>query len=208
MSQILELASVVIKNLPEDIDPSVAQGWIQNSKALKKALREVLCPPEIAVDLPIVPILKLVTRDIPVTGSTRFVAKDHFTRENGFYPWDNFKDHFLDKVEENISDTTLAIHRLEKPAVDAQIRKELGQKREEITLTHFFDLLKKQSKGENGHLLTNGYANIAYIRDKNGVLWVVFAFWLSVRLCWDVNARSVEHPDGWGDGRQVLSSDC
>ncbi len=89
------------------------------------------------------PILKLVDRDIKIAGAKCFVAKDAFTRENGCYVWDSFKANFLDKVEENISDVTLAIHRLEKSSLDAQIRKELGPEREEITLTHFFNLLRK-----------------------------------------------------------------
>lgn len=154
------------------------------------------------------PILDLVASGIKVAGAKRFVARESFTQENGFYCWDNFKDNFLDKIEEDVTDTTLAIHSLKKASLDSLIRNELGPEREEITLTHFFNLLQKQSKGETGHLLVNGYANIAYIRDKNGNLWAVDAYWYSGDRYWYVNANSVTNPLDWNACRQVVSRDC
>jgi hypothetical protein len=43
--QFAELAACVLKQLPRDIDPNIAQGWIMNPKALSKALQNALCPP-------------------------------------------------------------------------------------------------------------------------------------------------------------------
>ncbi|OHA79010.1 MAG: hypothetical protein A2V96_01130 [Candidatus Yonathbacteria bacterium RBG_16_43_6] len=43
--QFAELAACVLKQLPRDIDPNIAQGWIKNPKALGKALQNALCPP-------------------------------------------------------------------------------------------------------------------------------------------------------------------
>ena len=154
------------------------------------------------------PILKLVARDINVSGVKRFTADKASLKEaNIGWTGDNFDQHFLGKVEENIPDDTLAVHHLKKRSLDAPIRKELGRNREEITLAHFFELLKKQSKGEIGHLLVND-ANIAYIRDKNKTLWAVRAFWDSVGRCWDVDADSVEAPHVWRGGLRVVSRDC
>ena len=155
------------------------------------------------------PVLKLVASGIQATGTKYFAADKASLKEvNIGWTGSNFDQHFFDKVEENIPDATLAIHRLETGSLDAQIRKELGQEREEIALAHFFDLLKKQSKGQTGNMLVNGYANIAYIRDKDGNLWAVGAYWLSVDHYWDIDARSVEDPNGWDTGRQVVSRDC
>src|SRR3989344_7481882 len=146
-------------------------------------------------------ILKLVGKTIKVSGANRFVAdKDSLKEANIGWTSANFDAHFLGKVEENIADDMLAVHRLEKHLLDAPIRKELGQEREEITLTHFFDLLKKQSKGQTGHLLVNGYANIAYICDKDGKLWAVNAYWYSGLRYWRVFAHSVGSPLGWRVG--------
>jgi len=44
MSQVLEFASCVVKNLPET-SGDVMQRWIRNPLTLQKVLREALCPP-------------------------------------------------------------------------------------------------------------------------------------------------------------------
>ncbi len=154
------------------------------------------------------PILKQVAKGIKAAGSKRFVADQASLKEaNIGWTGGNFDQYFLGKVEENVKDAVLAVYRLEENALDAPIRKELGQGREEITLAHFFGLIKKQSKGQKGNLLVNGYANIAYLRDKNGTLWAVHCSWNSDRGCWRVEAYSVENPCRWGAGRRVFSRD-
>lgn len=161
------------------------------------------------------PILKLVAKAIKVSGAKRFTANKASLKKANICltrTSDNFDQHFLGKVEENVADDTLVVHRLVhrlgKRSLDAQIRRELGQKRQEIMLTHFFDLLKKQSKGGTGYLLVNGYANIAYIRDKDGTLWAVRANWNFCFHCWSVCAPSVGNPVRWSSGYQVVSRDC
>lgn len=154
------------------------------------------------------PLLMPVTK-VSVTGSKRFTANKVSLKEaNVGYTGSNFDRFFVGKVEENVGDANLAIHQLEKASLDAPIRKELGQEREEITLTHFFHLLKQQSKGQSGPLLINGYANIAYIRGNDGNLWAVDAYWDSGYRYWGVDAYSFEYPDDWNAGYQVLSCDC
>ncbi|MEA3323517.1 MAG: hypothetical protein U9Q12_04820, partial [Patescibacteria group bacterium] len=63
----------------------------------------------------------------------------------------------------------------------------------------------KQGSGEDGHLLTNGYANICYICDCDGVLRAVYCDWYGDG--WDVRARSVDVPYAWDDGNRVFSRD-
>ena len=155
------------------------------------------------------PILKLVAKGLKVSGAKRFTA-DKASLKEAKIGWtgDNFDAHFLGKVEENVADDKLAVHRLEKRSVDGPIRKELGQECEEITLAHFFGLLGEQSMGQTGHLLVNGYANIAYIQDKQGKLWAVNARWNSGGRYWRVFAFSVGNPDPWLADGQILSRDC
>ena len=157
------------------------------------------------------PILKLVASAVKVSGSKRFVVDKALLKEaNVGWTGSNFDERFLDKVEENVEDATLAIYELRQSAMDVSIRKELGQEREETMLAHFFDLLKKQSKGQEGqdcHLLVNGYVNVAYIRDKNDVLCAVNAGWYSNYGGWNVGAHSVESPNRWNAGAQILSRD-
>ena len=149
-------------------------------------------------------LLRRVT-EVVVRAVKKLVTADNF--KIGIvgivYLGDNFKSNFLGKVERNVQGTTLVVNHLEKSALDKDIRDELGSDKEEITLAHLFELLKKQSKGESGAFLTNGLANIFYVRDINGNLWAVLAVWRSGG--WDVRARSVTYPSWWFDGRRVFS---
>src|SRR3989338_6569696 len=70
-----------------------------------------------------------------------------------------------------------------------------GESKVEISLGQFFAAFAKQPSGEAGALLTNGYANIGYIRDINGVLWAVVGG-LGGRG-WYFGARPLGGPLGW-----------
>ena len=120
-----------------------------------------------------------------------------------WYLGDNFKQYFLGKVEKNVPAVTLAAHQLTKASLDAPILAELGD-RVETSLAHFWELLIKQANGETGILLTNGYANIFYIKDANGTLWAVRARWYA-GYGWNVFARSVGYPLRWLAGSPVFS---
>ena len=141
-----------------------------------------------------------------------FVARDHFKVDTGkkavvkiAWMGSNFENNFLGKTEEAVDETELAIRKLKKDLLDKEIRPELGSDKEEITLSQFYALLAKQGGGQQGELLVNGYANIAYIRDQNDKLWAVHARWYSDGGGWYVSARSVTYPRRWYAGRRVVS---
>ncbi|MEX2405065.1 MAG: hypothetical protein WD579_00515 [Candidatus Paceibacterota bacterium] len=147
-------------------------------------------------------------------GAKEFIAKDNFREgketDGVSIIWlgSNFKSHFLGKIEENVEDTELKIHRLREYSRDIPIIHELGgEEIVETSLSHLWSLLKRQGQGEDGDLLTNGYANIFYIRDSQGVLWAVRALWFSGRRGWYVEAYSIEYPSRWDGGYQVFSRD-
>ncbi len=139
-----------------------------------------------------------------------FKSADSFTVDTKkastriYYLGDNFKKHFGRKEEGATESIEIKVHKLLEASLDALIITELADKCE-ITLGQFFYLLSKQGKGESGLLLTNGWANIAYIRDDEGVLWAVSAYWDAGRGGWYVVAGSVGRPHRWNGGRQVLS---
>lgn len=135
-----------------------------------------------------------------------FVAKDCLKEVNVGWTGANFKKLFLDKIEENVPEAKLVVSRLERASLDAPILTELGSKAE-VSLADLFDLLKKQSKGEDGALLTNGYANIFYVRGTDGNLWAVDASWRSGGRFWGVGAFSVGLPSRWHGGSQLFSRD-
>ena len=149
-------------------------------------------------------LLRLVHADVSVDATQRFVANDRLGAANIGWTNDAFKRLFLNKVEANVPAAKLSVHCLEEDSLDSPILAELGDKAE-IFLAYFFQLLEKQSKGQAGRLLTNGYANIAYIRDAEGILWAVDASWDVGDRYWSVDASSVGSPGGWFRGYQVIS---
>lgn len=83
----------------------------------------------------------------------------------------------------------LANRSLNKPIADALADKTT------ITLGQFYDLLLKQSKGEDGLLRTKGGTNVIYVLDDEGHIWNVQIAWWS----------GMSDKDGWHVG--VLSMD-
>lgn len=163
---------------------------------------------------PVPSILELVSTVVVSATTSKFVAKDKFvvnTKRNAPVKisavWDNFTTWFLSgngKTEDPITEQTLRYHKLRRSSVDGPIINELGgEEKSETTLTEMFSLMEKQKNGEDGVLLTNGYANIFYIRDQNGVLRAVHVYWHVVG--WRVYAHVVTYPDAWYGGARVFS---
>jgi len=152
-------------------------------------------------------------REVTIPASTeRFIAREKFVVDTSntakvkiAWTGDNFLEHFLGKIEEAQCEVILAIHKLEKTSSDGLIRIELGRKREVTTLRSFFQLLFLQRNGQEGDLLTNGYANIFYIEDEDGNLRTVYTHWRTGFGGWNINADSVTNPDEWDAGFQVVS---
>lgn len=150
------------------------------------------------------------TVEVPAT-TEKFVAKKHFVKNTSkkarvkiSYLGDNFTAWFLKKIEKPIAGTTLRCHKLKKYSVDRPIIVELGgEAKAETTLTEMFSLIEKQANGESGALLTNGYANIFYVRDVSAVLRAVNVRWSDDG--WYLKASSVLDPDRWNEGFQLFS---
>ncbi len=148
---------------------------------------------------------------VKVTVEEKFVAKEKFredSKEVKFYGiWSNFTKWFLSSegtIEEPVGDQELRYGKLIKGSVDGPIIEELGgEAKAETTLSEMYTLLKEQSNGEDGVLLTNGYANIFYVHDTSGVLRAVNVIWFVGG--WRVSAYSVVHPLDWNAGFQVFS---
>ncbi len=186
---------------------------------LKKFLRKEPCwsnghVAQASATRPRANLLELVSTVIVPATSGQFVAKEKFVRGTGHkakvkisYLGNDFTEWFLSgdgKTEGSITETTLCYAKLRKASVDTPIINELGgEEKSETTLTEMFSLMEKQKDGESGALLNNGWANIFYIRDQNGVLRTVGVFWRGAG--WFVRAFPVEYPDRWLGGNQVFS---
>jgi hypothetical protein len=179
------------------------------------------------------PLLTLTPAGIiKVRSVEKFVANEFFqvnTKKNAPvnipYIGNNFKEWFLSSsaseeattfpgagpyctpaVQQNVTEVGLRYHTLNKRSVDGPIIEQLGgEAKAETTLAEIAACMKKQASGKAGALLTNGYANIFYVRDAILVLRAVFVRWDDDG--WGVYAYSVEYPGGWCAGRRVFSRD-
>lgn len=197
-------------------DKDAGNEWEQQ---LKQFLRKEPCwtnsnVTRVAQPKPTLSILEFVSTVVVPATTGNLVAKEKFVRDTGIkakvkisYLGDNFTSWFLSgsgKTEDPISEQTLRYHKLRKSSVDGPIIEELGgEEKSETTLSEMFVLMEKQGKGEDGVLLNNGYVNIFYIRDQNGVLRAVSVDWDGDG--WGVYAFSVEDPRTWYVGYQVFS---
>lgn len=142
---------------------------------------------------------------------TRFVARDSFvvgTRVSARVKISNlgynFRVWFLDKTEINVPVSTLVYGDLSNDSLDDPIIQSLGgEEKVETSLAEVFHLMSLQPAGEEGALLTNGWANIFYIRGVDRVLRVVRVRWC--RWSWEVDTYSTSDPDEWRTGFRVFS---
>ncbi len=150
------------------------------------------------------------TIEVPATQES-FVAKEKFQRNSTEVKFnkilENFRQWFLTsdgKIEEPMSPQTLRYGKLVHYTSNDLIIKELGgEVKAETALTELWHLLRLQAKGQDGILLTNGYANIFYVRDTEAVLRVLRVNWYGGG--WVVDTLSVECSRGWSEGRRVFS---
>ena len=150
------------------------------------------------------------TATFPGTTS-KFVVKDNFvinteddTKVKISYLGDNLKSWFIGKVEGPLSRSELRYQNLKENSLDSPIITKLGgEEKAESSLAEMFHLMSLQKNGEEGALLNNGWANIFYIRDVNGVLRAVYVDWYVDG--WRVRANSVGHRGGWDGGNRVFS---
>ena len=200
----LELTQKLQMHFPRNIAPDVLRAWNGCPVDFLTARLD-----EVFGVMPKLQSLLAQLDPVTVPATTEpFVARKHFvvgSREVHIsYVGDNFKRWFSDKTEEPASEQSLRHGLLRKSSVDGPIITELGgEGAVETSLAQIWWLMKQQPHGEDGTLLTNGYANIFYVKDQNGGLRAVLVHWHDDG--WYVLAHSVEYPDAWRDGLQVFS---
>lgn len=150
-------------------------------------------------------LLKFITT-FTAPATKKFVAADHFVEGKEIdgvkVAWmsDNFKNLFLPKVETDIESVTIRVHELSRNSKDLGIRTEVGEDNEEIKLAHLLAGMKAHEADDENKV---GKWLIGYIIGVDGNLWAVRADRHGDG--WGLSAFSVEYPNPWSAGVQVLS---
>jgi len=150
------------------------------------------------------------TIKIPAT-TERFVAKDRFELKGlgDGCPWldNNFRDWFLHrdgKIEEPLAEQVLQYGTLSRKLSEGLIVEVLGgDAKAECSLSEIFFLMGRQSNREEGALLTDGYTNIFFVKDRLGELRSVCLWWRDGVL--DIKANFIRNLPEWGCGVRVFS---
>lgn len=193
-----------------NIDPDALTHFCGDPESpLRKLVTELFTKEEPAVvakkvDVPL--FRPVATGDFPAIAS--FSSTAGFGRENvhglKFILGPHFLANFFGMVEGNVPVCDVATAMLMKKATNVDIRKDLDG-REEMFLAHFHHALVNHGTGSKwaGFLLGNGEQNIFFIRDKQGMLWSVYARLLEGGV-WDIEAFPLADQAPWGPDSQVV----
>ena len=187
------LASVATCMPP--LSGDVMQGWIDNPQGLKKILCS-LNPSAVKRKETVLSFHEEVSVG-PLT--KQFVPNEFFVTRKGLYLWNDISRVLKNaQAVDSAGAATLRSFNLVKNAYDKEIKAELPE-HHEVELWQIAELIDAQKNGENGPLLTNGYANIFYVAG-----YAVNARWNAVDREWNVDAwRLVD--DYWNAGFRVFS---
>jgi hypothetical protein len=121
----------------------------------------------------------------------------------------NFRSWFLSKPERpepTLGETRVRSNRLRKTTIDSLILNELGgEDKVETTLPQMYAMMLAQRNGEPGPLLNDGWYNIFYVRDVNGVLQAVINHWYVPQGGWRLGADRIDGPCRWCAGDRIFT---
>ncbi|MDP3881014.1 MAG: hypothetical protein Q8Q32_02440 [bacterium] len=163
---------------------------------------------------------KLLSGEFPICRPLRFLkplleqeSPKRFSADATFFAKESvlkiafLSDHFraaFSGKEEQVTGEKPQAFSMPRTMTDSAIIADLGGVRAtEISLSQVWEMLLRQPKGEEGLLLTNGVANIFYVRDAQGMMRAVRATWYDVG--WHVGAAGLDFYH-WRDGHHVFSS--
>lgn len=143
-------------------------------------------------------ILKSV-KDSEIKLLEKHDPKEFFKERTGLWIWSSFINNVVEKAKSTKSGATFKISSFDlvESATDEEIEKDFPKKHlftETEVCAIIASLIEKQSKGEAGTLLNNGYANLFYTKsrvvgvDWDGSRWDVIG-WYRGGLAWHEGDR-------------------
>jgi len=113
----------------------------------------------------------------------RFNPDEYYQTCDGLYVWDDFSDRIIPATSpiRQVPEMEVRAFDLDKSMNDAEIRAKLpkGHVFEDASIfcAHLGGMIDRQPKGKEGDLLSNGYANIFYVRGKANEVFAVHVYW-------------------------------
>jgi len=141
----------------------------------------------------------------------RFNPDEYYQTREGLYVWEGFRNRIVPATSpiEQVPGMEIFSFDLDKSMNDAEIRAKLPKnhvfENASIFCAYLGGMIDRQPKGKEGDLLSNGYANIFYVRGLNSELFAVNVLWDAVNREWDVNADSLDD-DRWSAGIRAFSA--
>jgi hypothetical protein len=132
----------------------------------------------------------------------------------GLYVYATFTDRVLPAVQGEVSlpeEITLPSYTLTERAADKRIRENLPENHvfgaDELCAILIDLVIKSQPNGTEGPLLTNGYANLFYVKGKDDHVCLVVVRWSADYRGWSVLAWSLDAYT-WNAEYRVFSRNC
>lgn len=149
-------------------------------------------------------ILSPIAKAISIKIAAQHTPPEYFMNREGLYVWSDFKSRIVEKAFSTKPGASFKLKsfKLNKDAVDEKIELSLPKKHlfsETEVCAIIAELVSKQSKGEEGVLLNNGYANLFYTK-----IFVVSVYWVSGGRRWSVDAWQ-RGDVRWCGGARVFS---
>ena len=123
------------------------------------------------------------------------ISEEYFKEAGMVWANDTFQAEFYGLEVPATEETELAVRKLEEASLDTPILAELGDNAE-ISVSQFKAFLAANRESSEWFIF--------YFTGRNGKR-AVHAFWHVARGGWYVDADSVAAPDGWSQGRRVVS---
>ncbi len=142
----------------------------------------------------------------PVTLAVNAALAEFFRPRKGlwFYDHQSFTDRVLTSARDDGSGNIEGCDHIDLPRAmyDREIIAEYLGGQYAFILNQVKTYLTVQANGEDGPLLTNGYANIFYVLGKGGVLFAVNVHWHSDK--WRVRGWHLDEYGRWRAGHRIF----
>ncbi len=154
-------------------------------------------------------LLKPIAQAIVPARTEHFNASAFYQTRTGLYVDNSFADRLDLSARQTVNsapERPYVVLILKERAYDKDIYKELPAETRLSTMEDIASLIEAQPNGKLGLLLNNGYANIFYVKEKNGKVFIMSVSWDSDDRYWSICGGRLDNRGGscWFPGIQII----